>query len=176
MKFDRKADTIFALQHGLFGNAPKQWQTPEEVLREFGNRPIVVRSRVPGGRCWYEITIEDWLRSPGTIRVSDYYFNEPIDPRTVTLNAEITRSMTGGVAMTYATTQQHMRQALREHARHARRIEALIILRTLACERGREVVEGLMDQYPDHVVEFTCMSKPYGTLGWKTVVWEVRNY
>lgn len=176
MRLDCKSDNIFALQNGLFGNAPKQWQTPGEVLREFGNRPIVVRPRTPGGRCWYEITIEEWLALPGDIRVSDYYFNEPIDPVTVTLNAEITRALLGGVAMTYATTQEHMRPALRNHARHARRIEALIILRTLACERGREVVEGLMDQYPDHVIEFTCMTKSYGTLGWKTVVWEVRSY
>ena len=103
LRLDCKSDNIFALQHGLFGNAPKQWQTSDEVLREFGNRPIVVRPRTPGGRCWYEITIEDWLRLPGDICASDYYFNEPIDSWTVTLNAEITRAWLGGVAMTYAT-------------------------------------------------------------------------
>lgn len=30
MRLNCKADNIRALQEGLFGNAPKQWQTPEE--------------------------------------------------------------------------------------------------------------------------------------------------
>lgn len=51
-----------------------------------------------------------------------------------------------------------------------------MIMRHCACDRGRQVIEDLMNEYPDHVIEFTCMTKPYGTLGWKTVVWEVRNY
>jgi hypothetical protein len=113
---------------------------------------------------------------PGTIRVADYYFNEPSDPRNVTLNAEITRSIPGGVAMTYATTQQHMRPALRDAAQHARGLRALTIMRHFACDHGRPVIEDLLDAYPDHVIEFTCMTKPYGTLGWKTVVWELRSY
>lgn len=175
MRFDCKANTILALQCGLFGNAPRQWQTPDEVKREFGDRPIVVRPRTPGGDCWYEIPIDEWLGLPGTIRVSDYYFNEPIAPSTVTLNAEATRA-SGELEMFYSTEPMHMRPALKGHGRQARGLTALIILRTLACERGREVVEGLLDQYPDHVVEFTCMTKPYGTLGWKTVVWELRSY
>lgn len=175
MRFDRKADTIVALQEGLFGNAPRQWQTPAEVERDVGQLPIVVRPRVPGGRCWYEIPIGEWLGIPGEIRVADYYFNEPIAPATVTLNAEVTRAA-GEVEMFFSTEPLHMRPALRQHGRRTRGLRALTILRARACERGREVVEGLMDQYPDHVVEFTCMTKPYGTLGWKTVVWELRSY
>ena len=175
MRFDCKADTIVALQHGLFGSAPRQWQTPAEVERDVGQLPIVVRPRIAGGRCWYEIPIGVWLELQGTIRVADYYFNEPIDNTSVTLNAEMTRA-TGRVEMFFALEPMHMRPALAQHGQHAHGLRALTIMRTLACERGRDVVEGLLDKYPDHVVEFTCMTKPYGTLGWKTVVWELRSY
>jgi len=178
VRFDCKADNILALQEGLFGNAPRQWQTLDDVANEWGDNPIVVRPRTPGGKCWYEVTPIGWFLEYykcGWFDPADYYFNEPIDNKSVTLNAEVTRS-TGRLEMFYATEPMHMRPALREHGRHAHGLTALTILRHFACERGREVVEGLLDQFLGHVVEFTCMTKPYGTLGWKTVVWEVRNY
>lgn len=171
--FDRKADTIEALRRGLFGNAPRQWDTPAEVERDVGQLPIVVRPRNAGGRCWYDVGIREWAALGHDPR--GYYFNEPSDPRTVTLNAEITRRF-GEVQMTYATTPQHMRPALRDAPQHASGLRALSIMRELACDQGRVVIEELMDLYPDHVVEFTCFSSPYGTLGWRTVVWEVRSY
>lgn len=178
MRFDCKADTIYALQHGLFGNAPRQWGTVAEALKGLGGGPAVVRPRRPGGRCWYDVHLTRWLadnrRLPG-FDPDDYYFNEPSDPRAVTLNAEVTRRL-GEVELTYATTRQHMRPALRDAPQYASGLRALSIMRHFACDRGREVVEELLDLYPSHVVEFTCMDRPYGTLGWRTVVWEVRSY
>ena len=35
----------------------------------------------------------------------------------------------------------------------------------------------LLEEYPDHVVEFSCFSKCWGTVpGYNTVFWEVRRY
>jgi hypothetical protein len=143
-----------------------------------GDHPVVVRSRIPGGRCWYDLSVFEWFieyYQETWFDPKGYYFNEPIDPRTVTLNAEITRAF-GVLELFYATEPMHMRPALREHGRHARGLKALMIMRHCACEKGRETIEDLLELYPDHVIEFTCMSRPYGTLGWRTVIWEVRNY
>lgn len=178
ISIESKADNIFALQEGLFGNAPRQWQTMDEVANEFGDKPVVVRPRVAGGRCWYEIGVMEWFLEyyrDDWFNPAEYYFSEPIAQDSVTLNAEITR-LFGDVFMTFATTQQHMRPALKEAAQYARGLRALTIMRHLTCDRGRQTIEELLDEYPDHVIEFTCMTEPYGTLGWKTVVWEVRNY
>ena len=178
MRLNCKADNILALQEGWFGNAPRQWQTMDEVTRAGADESVVVRPRVAGGRCWYEVNLAEWFLDCSWydwFDHRDYYFNEPIQPKTVTLNAEITRSH-GELMMFYSQFPGHMRPALRHFGSHACGLEALMIMRHCACDRGRQVIEDLMNEYPDHVIEFTCMTKPYGTLGWKTVVWEVRNY
>lgn len=150
----------------------------DEVAGDVGNIPIVVRPRTPGGRCWYEIEIAAWFLEYykcDWFDPRDFYFNEPIDKNSVMLNAEVTQAY-GGLTLTYATVQDHMRPALREHRKDASGLRALTIMRHFLDAPGREVVEGLLEQFPNHVIEFTCMSKSYGTLGWQSVVWEVRNY
>jgi hypothetical protein len=179
VRFDTKDDNITAIRLGLFGNAPRQWETTNDVMGDVGpGHLIVVRPRVPGGRCWYDTTLLEWCRSfviGEEVDPSEYYFNEPIDKSTVTLNAEVTRKY-GELYMRYAVVKDHMRPALKNHERHAFGLTALSIMRVLCCEQGYECVCGLLDLYPDHVVEFTCMDRAYGTLGWNTVVWECRSY
>lgn len=178
MRLDSKKDNIRALQEGLFGNAPRQWQTMDDVVTAVDDAPIVVRPRTPGGRCWYEISVMEWFLTfchDTWFDPADYYFNEPIDPKTVTLNAEITH-LNGEVVLHYSQLPNHMRPALLYFGAHAYGLEALLIMRHLACDKGRDTIEELLELYPNHVIEFTCMTKPYGTLGWKTVIWEMRNY
>lgn len=180
MKLDSKADNIFALQHGLFGNAPQQWQRLGDVIEENEDgwyTPIVARPRVKGGRCIYDTTPMDIavMHGKAILNMEDYYYNQPIDPSTVTLNAELAR-LHCGLHLFYSTARMHMRPSLREDPHVANGLVALEIVRHFACARGYAVIMELLDLYPDHVVEFTCMDKAYGTLGWNTVVWEVRNY
>lgn len=179
MQLNSKADNIRALRLGLFGNAPKQWNTVFDVEADVGpDHPIVVRPRTPGGRCWYDTTLREWgwkfcVGEDGD--PNEYYFNEPIAKDSVLLNAEVTR-MFGQLEMYCSTEPDHMRPALRSSGRRLFGLTALMMLRSRCCDRGRETIEGLLEAYPDHVIEFTAMSRPYGTLGWSSVVWEVRNY
>ena len=184
MKLDSKADNIRALAMGLFGNAPIQFDSLEEIAEAVDRgeidacQPMVVRPRAAGGRCWYDVSVMGWFLDHSMesgFDASRYYFNLPIDKSSVTLNAEVTRSA-DHLEMTYATVQDHMRPALAKHGRRATGLTAEMILRHFCCDRGYETIKDLLDMYPDHVVEFTCMNRPYGTLGWGTVVWEVRSY
>lgn len=175
MNLNNKADNIRALQEGLFGNAPRQWQTLKQAVDAVGwYTHLVARPRVRGGKCWYDYSAGSLIEKHD-FRMQDFYFNIPIDPTTVLLNAEV---MNGprGPHMFYSTVPMHMRPALSYHGYHASGLKALSIMRHYCCARGYESITDLLDMYPDHVIEFTCMSKGYGTLGWNTVVWEVRNY
>lgn len=178
LHFDSKADTILAMRHNLLGTAPRNWQTIDEVRASGYSGDLVIRSRRSDSKCWYNIGLDAWLRGPVKaleLNPGDFYFNEPIDPRTVLLNGEICRSEQH-YTLFCSRVQDHMRPALRAGGEHLFGLTALLTLRAFACHRGLHVIEELLDEFPDHIVEFTCLSKPYGTLGWRTVIWEVRNY
>lgn len=183
MNLSSKADNIRAVQLGLFGNSPRQWQTLSDVLDAIeapGSdiKQIVVRPRTPGGRCWYDIDPFQWYleyERCDWFDVDDYYFNEPSVKSTVTMNAEVTRRY-GEVELLYSELPDHMRPALRADGRTIRGLDALQLVRRKCDDYLRPVVEELLEVYPDHVIEFTTSTVGYGTLGWHGVVWEVRNY
>lgn len=52
-----------------------------------------------------------------------------------------------------------------------------VLLRSLLNDNSYDDVRGLLDLYPDHVVEFTVLDVCMGTVpGRNAVVWEVRSY
>ncbi len=177
MNLSSKADNIQAVQFGLFGNAPRQWDSFSDAF--FADVPrIVVRPREPGGRCWYDVDPWQWYleyERCDWFDVDDYYFNEPSVKSTVTMNAEVTRR-NGELELFYSELPDHMRPALRADGRMAYGLAALHIVRRKCDCYLLPVIEELLDELPDHVIEFTTFTAPYGTLGWRGVVWEVRNY
>lgn len=50
------------------------------------------------------------------------------------------------------------------------------LLRQLLDRPSFNNLEYLLDQYPEHAVEFSTFRVPVGVLGWNTIFWEVRLY
>ena len=105
----------------------------------------------------------------------ELYVNEEIPHPLVTLNSEVYRSWRGLEAR-YSLLPDNMRPALRDGQQHAHGLKADMVLRAKCCDSGYDAVMGFLDKFQDHVIELTCFTKPFGTRGWRTIIWEVRNY
>jgi len=70
-----------------------------------------------------------------------------------------------------------LRHAIQSDVLHPKRgLEALLDLRRHLDAPGMAWLEELWSLYPDSVVELSVYDRPVGIYGWRTVIWEVRNY
>jgi hypothetical protein len=113
--------------------------------------------------------------------------NLRIDPRTMiygecppeesrTIQGELCRGPWGHYFY-YTFAAGPMRWALEEAGRHAWGLEVLMLLRANVDPSSLDDIMELLDEYPDHVVEFTSFTVPVGRIpGRQTLIWEVRKY
>ena len=80
------------------------------------------------------------------------------------------------LSMTYTDVRLPMRSALAQRTLHADGLMALGLLKCYLDDPSYDNMMNLLDEYPDHVVEFTAFSRGMGVLGWASCVWEVRRY
>jgi hypothetical protein len=70
-----------------------------------------------------------------------------------------------------------MRDALKEESHEAHGLKAKMLLEHYLDAPSYNWLLGLLEWYPDHVVEFSCYGKKWGTVpGFNTIYWEVRKY
>ena len=82
-----------------------------------------------------------------------------------------------GLDLTYTTVKKPMRDALKEESHTSVGLTAALRCSVFMNERSSEWFTHLLRAYDDHVVEFSCYSKCWGTIeGYNTVFWEVRKY
>ena len=80
------------------------------------------------------------------------------------------------LSMTYTDIKLPMRPALAQRTLHADGLMALGLLKCYLDDPSYDNMMSLLDEYPDHVVEFTAFNRAMGVLGWASCVWEVRSY
>lgn len=169
---------------GAFGNQVRQWNSWKEVEADPYVGLIVMRSkRGGGGPCVYDIpkdqrVVENILLGPEWDGHREFlFFNQAIPVNRIVLNCEaVMLESFPDLHVFYGTGQVHMRTALRSHPRHADGLEARRVLGRFLDESSLVCLWGLLEKFPEHVVEFTTLDCGIGSLGWNTIFWEVRKY
>lgn len=180
---------------GEFGNASPSWQTLGEFLNSsyadaYSRDLIHIRNRVANGPTWYNVradrvadTFHAICKTQPDVDPDSLYFSAMAPTECTILQGEVARceSYTDPIAahltLYYSRQPLTMRAALAKDGRVAYGLEARGLIQWATCPRSYAWLMQLLDRYPDHVVEFSCYSKQWGTLaGYNTVFWEVRRY
>ena len=188
IKNKHQASKLFG--QGSFGNYCKQWENAQDVIDSGYKGLLVLRTRGSGGggATIYDLTVDQAVRvvkngycpSIGVDRVPFLhginYFNEQLndDYKRVVIQGEICR-LPVGLVFRYSTVNTKMKPAMQKYSREVWGTKALLLL-DLCCANGHECILDLLDEYPDHVIEFTVFNRACGVLGRRTIVWEVRSY
>lgn len=176
--------SVELFRQGFFGNRVQQWNTFTELQESPYNGLVAIRqkTRQYGGRgiTIYDVRKQDVrttlfrLKRQG-IAKKTLYFNEAIKPADVIFQGEIMR-MDNGLYLLYSILPAHMHDALAVKPEHAWGLRVRLLLEYYLCLQGLMCVMELLERFTDHVVEFTCCSRGFGNLGWRTVVWECRKF
>ena len=173
---------------GEFGNKLEMWESIEDFYAALDSGEwrtcdrVVIRSRdVDQPFCVYDILpweVAGYVSSfvlEGADRKKLYLNSSECENRFLVIQGEVMRSHRG-LELHYSTHPKKMRQALEIEARDAHGLAAKIVLETKLPPGDFDWIMELLDEYPDHVVEFSTWSVPYGTYPRCTIVWEVRSY
>lgn len=180
MKLSSKKRFIGAYQAGRLGNRAPTWNTLTEFLASGYRGKVHLRNRIAGGPTQYnvpatlvELFLQDFL-DVHKLSISDIYVSGMAPHDKNVLQGEVRRSERG-LDLIYSTQPGlPMRDALREYTKQATGLGALCLLRAAMDANSFDWLQILFDEYPDHVVEFSSFSIPWGTLNWNTCFWELR--
>lgn len=193
-----KRDFVKRFQTGEFGNAPPTWNSLEEWfntlpvgdsrkrLWDAQNSPIPryhLRNKKAQGDTFYNLGALDlyllWTTQPELW--TEFYVSEMAPHKDQTIQGEVRLSYhgRGGLELFYTSVKLPMRDALKVEQQTAQGLEAEGLLQRNLSPGDVDWIKELLLEYPDHTVEFTGFSRPWGTLaeyGYRAVIWEVRAY
>ena len=178
-----KKDFVRRYALGEFGNASPTWNTYQEWADDRGWRYgdlFHIRNRVAGAKTWYDVPWfslrPSWYRAYEECGAGNLYISAMAPTECTILQGEVQRGL-WGLDLHYTTVKKPMRDALATSSHSVRGIIATLILRQYLNQLSYLWLEYLLEEYPNHVVEFSVYSKCWGTVpGFNTVFWEIRNY
>lgn len=180
-----KQDFVLRFIAGEFGNKGPNWDSLEDWTESVPvhyrlYRGYHIRSRTPGGETLYDIYGADLPKTVTENRGSfpdGYYLAEMAPHDLNVIQGEVQRTYLG-LTLRYTTVKGWpMRDALGKQSTNVQGLAAKIILQQALCPNSWEWLNFLLDEYNDHVVEFSTFSTNWGTIpGYNTVFWEVRQY
>jgi len=173
----------FVLRYGNneFGNCAPTWVSLSDFLQSDYRGLMHIRNRVAGGPTWYNLSPEDLCRRwgmliDGGIDPNTLYISAMCPTEKTILQGEVVQSV-NHLDLTYSTVVAPMRDALKQSTKFATGIVAVSLLQWAMDGKSYDWLQHLLDNYPGHVVEFTCLSVCWGTvLNCNTLFWEVRLY
>lgn len=189
-----KTDFVRRYQLGEFGNASPTWDDIDSFISISKDYPFNaavpgkyhLRNRTAGGATYYNLgwsmCVAKWIDQ---YEDKKNWYASAMCPHEYNLiqgevvqGSHVNGSGCAGVDLLYSTVVgKPMRDALKEETLWARGLMATSLLRTAMCPNSYEWLQFLLEAYPGHVVEFTTLSKEWGTIpGYNTIFWEVRNY
>jgi hypothetical protein len=179
-----KADFTRRYKAGEFGNASPTWDTVQEYLASGYNQgPIHIRNRVAGGPTWYDVKPGEVLSTYteivgfGKAKSEELYFSAMAPTPLTTLQGEWMLDTCGIPQLYYSRIAKPMRASLAEGGKQASGLVARALTQAFMNYRSLAWFEWLKLDYPEHVIEFSCYSRCWGTVpGHNTVFWEVRKY
>lgn len=175
-----KEDFIVRYLHGEFGNRPKTWLDLESFKGEATpNKLYHVRIAIKGyPKTFYNVPYENvekvWNEATNLVGKDKLYISEMGPEDKKVFQGEIVQSPT--LFLKYNLLAMPMREAFEREVFYATGLNAKLLIRRYFDINSYEWLEYLLENYPNHVVEFSTYAVCWGTLGWNTVFWEVRNY
>lgn len=167
---------------GEYGNTIRTWLSLDDFYRSGFDRQVVLRSYRPGSPfCTFFVEPSDLPAlvagyvARGADR-SEFYVNEQMPDAAAAFHAELYRSEEYLTAR-YAYLPGPQRPAFAAPGvKHVSGLAALLELEHRLDAPSMDNLRRLWDEYPDHVIELSAWNVAVGTLGWRSVVWEVRAF
>ena len=140
-----------------------------------------IRNRVAGAMTWYDVhgyeMFEKWQAAIQQFDPGQLYISEMCPTELTTLQGEVLVNSIGRFDLYYSHVPKPMRESLREGGQHTTGFHAELLLRKHMNPRSYGWLRWLLTAYRNHVVEFTCLSRCWGTEpGLNTLFWECRLY
>lgn len=182
-----KLDFVDRYLNGEFGNASPSWHsigdfTDTCFTTKLGGNPVNceyhLRNRVAGGSTFYNLTRSQVICYWYANRCfrGGWYISEMAPTELTLIQGEVMRAP-WGLYLHGSIIPRPMRDALRLSSFHINGLRAYTTLKSYLCPRSYEWLWYLLEEYPDHVVEFSTYGIDWGTIpGFNTVFWEVRRY
>lgn len=178
-----KTDFVRRYSLGEFGNRSPTWDSWEGWAKHFqinADRDAGLyhlRNRQTGGSTFYNLSIHtvntNWMRQ----EYKDQWYVSEMCPTYLTqIQGEVMRTARG-LYLYYSHVKKPMRDSLSEGGVDVTGLGARMMLEHFMDTNSWEWLNHLLDSYPDHVIEFTTLSKRWGTnQGFNSLFWEVRSY
>lgn len=184
-----KTDFVTRYRNGEFGNASPTWNTFaefEDYCRKtyhsisdsaYGSDRFHLRNRIAGGPTHYDQTAYSafvrWIKEPNK---SQWYCSAMAPTSKTLFQGEVQRGCRG-LELFYSCQPKTMREALAKDGKQVYGVVADQLIKHFLPANDHDWLMGLLERYPDHVVEFSTYSEEFGTItGFKTVFWECRLY
>lgn len=181
----RDKEQFYALfSTGRTGNKTQSWDYPVYLGQTVYNGGCGIRLKIPnspymrydlGNRRQVMLYAEHLIRDIG-VRAEEIVVSELAPDQDLTIQVEVMRSERYLDLMYSDVPGLRMREAMAHHAKHLQGLKALQLMKKHMDPPSWDWLEGIWNDYPDSVVEFTCYKYPVGDLGWNTIFWEIRNY
>ena len=172
-----KLDFVKRYKLGEFGNASPTWNSVKDFLEYYAlefppdDQLFHLRNASPGGRTLYNVTYQQIIR---TTLVGEYYVSAMAPTDKTLIQGEVRRS-TQGLELRYTKVRRPMRDALNQEQDTVFGLRANTMLAFYMDAVSYDWLQFLLDNYVDHIVEFSVYSVNWGTIpNRNTVFWEVR--
>lgn len=167
-------------QRGEFGNSGINWPTLSDWRSSGYKGKVAIRTKGVGTRCDYNIPYNE-------IESRYWDFRKNYDATELNISAmqpdeylilqgEVTRSFRGLYLFGSTVKSMPMRLALRHHGFERCGLVVDLMLRKACDATSYDWLMTLLDEYENHVIEFSALEIPWGSLNLNTLIWEVRQY
>lgn len=175
-----KTDFVRRYIRGEFGNGPRTWIDLEQFIREADPNGLyhlrIARTGYP--LTLYNVPYQNVTSAYEELRQhlqpDEIYISEMGPERLKVFQGELIQSPDW--FLKYNNLPMPMRHAFAIQTRYATGLTARFLMRAYLDAESYDWLEYLLEEYPDHVIEFSTYSVKWGTKNWNTVFWEVRKY
>lgn len=164
------------------GNRIRTFDTEQDLWESGYKGNVTVRYKEAGSPfCQYNVPwgrVSDWLARFVTIGAKRelFTFNESAPDQYMLTQGEFMHG-TDGYCLYTSEEPLPMRKALANSGRQYYRLQALGRLKAFCNPTSYDMILDLLDQYPDHVIEFSAYSRNVGLMPHhNTLIWEIRLY
>ena len=180
---ETKSSMYRLYEQNMFGNKPQTWDSLADLLETGGDGPFAVRCRRPNHPLFLFMIprseIEEVVKRESerySLREDELCFIRPLPEFSRTIQGELCYNVRGRLNLYYSTAPTHMRAALNNHGKHVDGLQAVMVLKGNLDPSDVEHLYSLLDEYPDHAIEFTGFTQKVGLQNRRMVVWEIRLY
>jgi hypothetical protein len=171
-----KQQFVREYKKGTFGNAAPTWNSIV-TLEESGYKGLVhLRSREPGGVGYYNLEVDEALHRWWRKGSKEWYCSGMAPHYCGTIQGEL-QLTDKGLWLEYNLLQLPMRDAFAQQRLTAKGIMASTLIKQFMFPNSYDWLQVLLEQYHDHIIEFSCFAIPWGTIPHEnTIWWECRRY